>query len=141
MAPTPDAPFSRAAWERNARVYEIIRTMPFNAELAAGTLSDTRFKHYIIQDAHYLIGFGRALALAAAKAPNPDRIVQFAKGAEVAIVVERALHGSFFEEYGIAPEAFAATPLSPACHHYVSYLLATAYAEPYEVVLSEIWQK
>jgi len=42
--------------------------------------------------------------------------VQFAKGAEVAIVVERALHGSFFEQYGIAPEAFAATPLSPACH-------------------------
>ena len=57
--------------------------MPFNSELAAGTLSEARFKHYITQDAHYLIGFGRALALVAAKAPNPDRIVQFAKWAEV----------------------------------------------------------
>lgn len=73
--------FSREAWDVNAQLYEDIRTMPFNEELAAGTLSKERFKHYITQDAHYLIGFGRALALAVAKAPNPDRIVQFAKAA------------------------------------------------------------
>jgi thiaminase (transcriptional activator TenA) len=133
-----NAPFSRAAWDRNARVYETIRTMPFNQELAAGTLSVPRFKHYITQDAHYLIGFGRALTLAAAKAPDPDRVVQFAKSAEGAIVVERALHGSFFAQYGITAEVFAATPLSPACHHYVSYLLATAYGEPYEVLLGAL---
>ena len=132
------AGFSAQAWARNAGLYEAIRTMPFNAELASGVLSEARFRHYITQDAHYLIGFGRALALAAAKAPNPDRIVQFAKGAEVAIVVERALHGSFFEQFGITSETFAQTPLSPACHHYVSYLLATAYAEPYEVVLGAL---
>jgi thiaminase/transcriptional activator TenA len=131
-------PFSRAAWDRNAATYEIIRTMPFNAELAAGSLSEARFKHYITQDAHYLIGFGRALTLAAAKAPDPDRIVQFAKSAEGAIVVERALHGSFFARYGITPEIFAATPLSPACHHYVSYLIATAHADPYEVLLGAL---
>jgi thiaminase (transcriptional activator TenA) len=130
--------FVPEAWDRNARVYEIIRTMPFNAGLAAGTLSEARFKHYITQDAHYLIGFGRALTLAGAKAPNPDRIVQFAKSAEGAIVVERELHGSFFQQYGITPEVFAQTPLSAACHHYVSYLLATAYAEPYEVLLGAL---
>ena len=138
MSSNTDSSFSRAAWDRNAKAYETIRTMPFNAELAAGTLSEARFKHYITQDAHYLIGFGRALTLAAAKAPDADRIVQFAKSAEGAIVVERALHGSFFKQYGITADIFAATPLSPACHHYVSYLLATAYAEPYEVVLGAL---
>jgi thiaminase (transcriptional activator TenA) len=112
--------------------------MAFNAELAAGTLSEARFKHYIIQDAHYLIGFGRALTLAAAKAPDPDRIVQFAKSAEGAIVVERALHKSFFAHYGITADVFARTSLSPACHHYVSYLLATAFGEPYEVLLGAL---
>lgn len=127
--------FSQSAWEANARTYDAILRMPFNAELAAGTLSEARFKHYIAQDAHYLIGFGRALALTAAKAPDADRIVQFVRAAEEAIVVERALHGSFFEQYGVSSAQFAATPLSPACHHYVSYLLATAYAEPYEVAL------
>ena len=131
-------PFSREAWDRNAATYEVIRTMPFNAELAAGTLSEARFKHYITQDAHYLIGFGRALTLAAAKAPEADRIVQFAKSAEGAIVVERALHGSFFRQYGITPQVFERTPLSPACHHYVSYLIATAFAEPYEVLLGAL---
>jgi len=130
--------FSQQAWDRNVVTYEIIRAMPFNAELAAGTLSEARFKHYITQDAHYLIGFGRALTLAAAKAPNPDRIVQFAKSAEGAIVVERALHGSFFRQYGITSDVFARTPLSPACHHYVSYLVATAYGEPYEVLLGAL---
>ena len=70
----PSATFSDKAWDRNAAAYETIRTMPFNCELAAGTLSEARFKHYITQDAHYLIGFGRALTLAGAKAPNPDRI-------------------------------------------------------------------
>ena len=138
MNGTTDISFSRDAWNRNARVYEVIRAMPFNAELAAGTLSEARFKYYITQDAHYLIGFGRALTLAAAKAPDPDRIVQFANSAEGAIVVERALHGSFFRHYGITPDLFARTPLSPACHHYISYLLATAHAEPYEVLLGAL---
>src|SRR5438270_839348 len=97
MSTITDISFSREAWDKNSQTYEVIRGMPFNAELAAGALSEPRFKHYITQDAHYLIGFGRALTLAAAKAPDPDRIVQFAKSAEGAIVVERALHGSFFE--------------------------------------------
>jgi thiaminase (transcriptional activator TenA) len=130
--------FSPEAWERNAAIYDTIRTMPFNAQLASGSLSEARFKHYITQDAHYLVGFGRALTLAAAKAPDADRIVQFAKAAEGALVVERALHGSFFKQYGITAQAFAQTPLSPACHHYVCYLLATAYAEPYEMLLGAL---
>ena len=54
---------SGQALARNADLYEAIRTMPFNTELAAGVLSEARFRHYITQDAHYLVGFGRALAL------------------------------------------------------------------------------
>ena len=79
MNATMASSFSRQAWERNAPAYEAIRTMAFNSELAAGVLDRASFKHYITQDAHYLIGFGRALAIAAAKAPQPDRIVQFAR--------------------------------------------------------------
>ena len=130
--------FARAAWDDNLALYEMIRTMPFNAELAQGTLSRARFEHYITQDAHYLIGFARALALAAAKAPDPERVAQFARSAEGAIVVERALHGSFFAQWDITADRFAATPLSPTCHHYVSYLIATAHGESYEVLLGAL---
>jgi hypothetical protein len=44
---TMDDRFSRHAWDRNSHTYELIRQMPFNAELAAGTLNEARFKHYI----------------------------------------------------------------------------------------------
>ena len=130
--------FSVDGWARNTSAYAAIRGMPFNAELAAGTLRVERFKHYIVQDAHYLVGFSRALSLAAARAPDPELIVQFSRAAQDAIVVERALHGGFFRDYGIDAGTFAATPLTPACDHYVSYLLATAYAEPYEVLCAAL---
>ena len=129
-------PFSTDAWAANAALYERIRTMPFNAALADGTLSQERFRHYIVQDAHYLIAFGRALAVAAAKADDPDGIVQFAEGAKVAIIVERALHADYFLRFGVSAADFSASPLSPACDHYCSWLLATAWSEPYPVVLA-----
>ncbi|MFL6798377.1 MAG: thiaminase II [Xanthobacteraceae bacterium] len=138
MNDTLQASFSQEAWHNNAELYQAIRSMPFNAELAAGTLSEARFKHYIVQDAHYLVGFARALGLAAAKAPTAERVVQFAKSAQGAIEVERALHGSFLQQFGITPALFSQIPLSPACHHYVSFLLATAYGEPYEVLLGAL---
>ncbi len=130
--------FSKDAWAANAALYETIRTMPFNAALAEGTLSEDRFKHYIIQDAHYLIAFGRALAVAAAKADDADGIVQFSEGAKVAIIVERALHGDFFQRFGVSAQDFEAIPLSPACHHYSNYLIATAWSESYPVVLAAL---
>jgi len=130
--------FTADAWTRNAAAWETIRTMPFNEELAAGTLSRERFEHYIVQDAHYLMAFGRALSIAAAKAKDPDRMVQFCDAAKGAVVVERALHGSFMEEFGITEETFASTPLSPGAHHYIAFLTATAWAEPYEVNLAAL---
>ena len=131
-------PFSADAWAANKSLYETIRAMPFNAALADGTLTEDRFKHYIIQDAHYLIAFGRALAVAAAKADDPDGIVQFSEGAKVAIIVERALHADYFKRFDVSAKDFEATPLSPACHHYSNFLIATAWAEPYPVVLAAL---
>lgn len=130
--------FSADAWARNAARYEAIRTMPFNAELAAGTLSKARFQHYILQDAHYLVGFGRALAIAAARALLPDRIVQFAGAAQGAIVVERALHEGFMRDFGVSAADFEAAEMTPASQHYVSYLLATAYGADHAVALAAL---
>lgn len=107
--------------------------MPFNVELANGTLERSRFRHYIIQDAHYLEGFARALALLSAKGHRSDHIVQFAESARVAIIVERSLHGEYFADFGITPEEFVTTEPTPVCEHYVSYLLRLAALEPFEV--------
>jgi thiaminase/transcriptional activator TenA len=130
--------FSASAWQNNLPLYEKILAMPFNAELAAGTLSLDRFRHYIIQDAHYLEGFARALALAAAKADNADHIVQFAEAAKTAIIVERALHADYFRQFGISAIDFAAAQPTPVCDHYVSYLLRIAALEAFPVVLAAL---
>ena len=132
------AKFSDTAWAANAGLYEATRTMAFNEEMAAGTLTAGAFRHYMIQDAHYLEAFGRGLAVAAAKADRPDAIVQFSEAAKVAIIVERELHEGFFAKFGLSREAFEATPLSPACHHYTSFLIATCWAEPYPVALAAL---
>jgi thiaminase/transcriptional activator TenA len=130
--------FSATAWQRNLPVFDAIRTMPFVEALADGSLSLDRFRHFIIQDSHYLIAFARALALAAAKADDPAGIVQFSQAARDAVVVERSLHDDYFVRFGISREDFTDTPLSPVCDHYVNFLVAKAHAEPYPVVLATV---
>jgi thiaminase/transcriptional activator TenA len=130
--------FSQRAWQRNHTIYDAILAMPFNQELMDGTLAESRFKHYMIQDAHYLEGFARALSLASAKGLNADHVVHFASAAQTAIIVERSLHADFFRQFGITSEAFAAAEPTPVCEHYVSYLLRVAALEPFEMALAAL---
>ena len=130
--------FSKDAWARIAPLYDKILAMPFNQELAAGTLSRERFIVYMLQDAHYLIYFGKALATTGAKAPDPEAMIQLTRSAEECVVVERGLHESFFKDFGIDAKQAAATKPSPTCSHYTHYLLSTAYNAPYEVSIAAL---
>ena len=130
--------FTEEAWRRNEALFQKTLAMPFNRELADGTLSAERFRHYMIQDAHYLVAFGRALAVAAARADDSDTVVQLAAAAQEAVVGERELHNGFMKQHGVTPEQFAATPLSPTAEHYTSYLLATAWGEPWPVAMAAL---
>jgi len=130
--------FSQSLWQANQALYQDTLHLPFNQELAAGTLSRDRFCHYMIQDAHYLARYSRALAVTAAKADGTQDIVQFAQAAQRAVQVESQLHGHFMRAFGISPEQFAATPLSPACHHYTHFLLAMAWSQPYAVAVAAL---
>ena len=130
--------FTDTMWAEIAPLYRAILGLPFNRKLAAGTLSRERFVFYMIQDAHYLGTFARALAITAAKAPGADAQIKFAQSARDAIVVERALHEGFFRDYGVSPEHFAASPPSPTCAAYGDFLLATAYAQPSAVAVAAV---
>ncbi len=133
-----DSRFSRRAWERNAPHYALIRDMPFTAELSAGTLAGDRFRFYVIQDAKYLVAFAQALSLAAAKADDPDHVALFSRSATEAIAVERELHADYFRRFGIDEAAVGATEVSPACHHYCAFLLASGFREPLPVHLAAL---
>lgn len=130
--------FTHQLWQKNLELYGKIQNHPFNQELASGTLKPEIFQHYIIQDSHYLLAYGRALAVAAAKAFEADDVIQFSEGAKVAIIVERSLHSDFMTQFGITKEQFEQTPLTLACHHYTSFLTATAWSESYPVVLASL---
>ena len=128
--------FFEEAQERTAELRSKIAELPFLSELCAGTLSRERFQGYIIQDALYLGEFSRALALAAAKAPDPATVEVFAGSALGAVAVERALHERYLAEFGIGGKALHNAESSPDCLAYTSFLLATAYGEPFAVVVA-----
>ena len=93
--------FTQRVWQEVAPIRQAMLTMPFNAELCDGSLSRERFHFYLLQDSVYLTAYARTLALAAARAPDPELIFEYTKRAEVAIVVERALHEGFLKDFGL----------------------------------------
>ncbi|MBL8643802.1 MAG: TenA family protein [Rhodospirillaceae bacterium] len=135
--------FSESVWAEAALLRQAIKNLAFNRELAAGTLARETFQFYILQDSIYLEAYSRALSLASAKAPDTDAMLEFSGAAMVAIQVERALHAGFFKDFGIGPDARAATEPSPTCLNYTNFLLATAatgsYAELVAGILPCFW--
>ena len=130
--------FSDQARQQTAALRQAIEALPFNLELAAGTLNRERFQHYITQDALYLGQFSRALAIAAARAPDAGTLQAFAQSALGAVAVERALHEHYLRAFGVDPAMLADAEPAPDCLAYTSFLLAAAYHEPWEVLIAAL---
>jgi len=130
--------FFDEAWQRTASLRKAIHRLPFNVELAAGSLSRERFQTYITQDAIYLGQFSRALAISAAKAPDTATMQSFAQSALGAIAVEQALHGRYLHDFGIDPAGIADSEPSPDCLAYTTFLIAAAYHDPWEVLAAAL---
>src|SRR5437660_6791311 len=130
--------FSQELWQSIGPVYAAILRHPFVRGLTDGSLPRESFQFYAVQDALYLREFARALSLAAARAPEDSWIIMFNEHAAGALKVERALHESFFKEFGMTPDAVAATPMAPTNLAYTSYLLAVAYGAPYHEALAAL---
>jgi len=121
--------FTETLWSSITDIYQAIIRHPFNEELAQGTLPSEKFAFYMQQDALYLSDFARALATMAGRAPDEEALLQFVRFAEGVAVVERALHTSYFHEFGIE------TPTrqqSPSCFAYTNFLLATTACRSYQ---------
>ena len=105
--------FTADLWTSIEPVYAAILRHPFVTGLTDGSLPRARFQFYAVQDALYLREFARALSLAAARAPRDEWIIMFNDHAAGALRVERALHESFFAEFGLTPEGVAEGALGP----------------------------
>jgi thiaminase/transcriptional activator TenA len=130
--------FTGELWQSIAPIYAAILRHPFLVGLTDGSLSRDAFQSYVIQDAHYLRDFARALSIAAARAPHEDWIIMLNEHAAGALKVERSLHETFFKEFGLTEKDVAAVPLAPTNLAYTSYLLAVAYGRPFHEALAAL---
>jgi len=119
--------FTDELWTVAEPVYRSILEHPFVRGLTDGSLPEERFRYYVIQDAHYLRDFAKALSAAAAKAPRDEWTEFLAEHARDTLVVERGLHDSFFKDWGLTPDEVYATPVAPTNLAYTSYLLRVAH--------------
>jgi thiaminase (transcriptional activator TenA) len=125
--------FCDRVWQNSTELRAAIHNLPFNQELAAGTLDQARFLFYIKQDALYLDQYSRILAMAGARGPDNATLKLFGACALEAVAVEQALHAGY-----LGGGADTAAEPSPDCLGYTSYLLATAYHEPWEVLMAAL---
>jgi thiaminase/transcriptional activator TenA len=130
--------FTDDLWHSITDIYAAILRHPFLTGLTDGSLAREAFRFYAIQDALYLREFARGLSVAAARAPRDEWIVMFNEHSAGALRVERALHESFFREFGLTPDDVAATPLAPTNVAYTSYLLAVAYGRPFHDAIAAL---
>ncbi len=126
--------WSEQTWQTIEERYQSILDMPFIKELSDGSLPQEKFRFYMAQDSLYLEHFGRTLSLIAAKIQDIQDVLAFMRFAENAVVVENALHESYFVDFGVTDKG----TLQPACHHYIHFLRSTAALEAVEVAVAAV---
>jgi thiaminase/transcriptional activator TenA len=95
----------------------------FCRQLAAGTLPEACFKHYLTQDYLFLIHFSRAWALATSKAEHLDEMRHTTTVTNALLNYEMALHVEYCGTWGLTEDEMAAVPEDPATVAYTRYVL------------------
>ncbi len=121
-------------WTQIEPIYQKIIKMPFIEELQRGTLPLEKFQFYMGQDSFYLENFARSLALIGARAHRVSHALDFIRFAEGAIVVEKALHDSYFKEFGLNQRG----SIEPTTHHYINFLKSTSALDQVEVAMAAV---
>lgn len=111
---------------------------PFVQELGAGTLPQSTFQFYLIQDYHYLLAYGKVFAIGASKAETESLMTRFTEVQHAILTKELAIHRAYMADFGISNAAI--TESSPALFNrsYTSSMLATAQNEGIASILATI---
>lgn len=140
MAPRQSAQqtnYTEHLWSETKPIRAAIDDLEFLRRLGDGTLPLEAFRTYIEQDALYLAGYAKALALLASRAPDPASASFWANASATAATVEVSLHESLLASDAL-PASTGPLQHSQACLGYVSYLIATAATEPYPVAAAAV---
>jgi thiaminase/transcriptional activator TenA len=77
---------------------------PFTNAMADGSLAETAFRHYLMQDYLFLIEFARAYALSVYKSPTLADMREGAAGVSAILDVEMGLHVRLCADWGLSPD-------------------------------------
>lgn len=130
--------FAETAWDSAFPWFETILAHPFVRSLCDGSLDERTFVRYLVDDAHYLDGYARALALIASRAPDAHGMELFAGAAVGATAAERHMQRAFLLPRGIDPGAGDLNEPSPTCRAYVGFLEVAAALGPLEIAVAAI---
>ncbi len=130
--------FTNELWRSITSIYNEILAHPFLRGLTDGTLTEERFRFYVLQDAFYLREYARALSLTGVRSPEESALVMFNEHSAGAITVERSLHEGFLKDLGVTQEEADRTAPTPTTLAYTSYLLKTASLGDYPEVLGAV---
>ena len=113
--------------EDGTHVWEAQKDHPFVTELAAGTLDEAAFRHWVEQDYRYLLDYARLFSIAGARARDEETMTHLLGVAHEVLDHEMDLHREFAADYGIAPDELESVEKAPTCHAYTNFLVRTAY--------------
>ena len=99
---------------------------PFVRGLADGSLEETRFERWVLQDYRYLKEFARIFAWAVAKADRLESMSWYAAVLDLTLNTEMELHRSYAARFGLSPQALEAEPMWPTTRAYTDFLVRTA---------------
>lgn len=116
--------FSEALRRDFGPVWEGIFAHPFIQEIQSGTLPLEKFRYYVMQDYHYLEGFGRTVSIALSKGPDTDTLRKLAR--RVNTPIERPLHAKMFELLEIGRDEVDRVGPAPTNLAYVNHMITSA---------------
>ncbi|MEY7851186.1 thiaminase II [Natrarchaeobius sp. A-rgal3] len=119
--------FSDRLLEEGSHVWEAQMDHPFVRELAAGTLDEAAFEHWVKQDYRYLLDYARLFSIAGSKARDEETMTHLLGVAHEVLDHEMDLHREFAADYGISQSELESVEKAPTCVAYTNFLVRTAY--------------
>ncbi len=126
MASTTDQVFTQRLYESATSIWRRQLEHPFVEALGEGTLPRSKFEYYIRQDALFLSELTKTFAYATTRTDDPGEMQKFGELLLNTLQVERALHQSYGEKFGLTPEQMAASEMAPTNYAYTRHLLHIA---------------
>lgn len=98
-----------------------------------GTLPEEAFQRWLVQDYYFVKGLTTFLAITIAKTPRPSQKILVAGLAAFDTELD------WFEQHAAKQSLDLTTAMHPRCKRYVDYLVASAYTQPFEVLLAMLY--